>query len=200
MRTFSTESRAPALRAALAGRPRARQLLIETPLPRQALGKRPPIHSSHSMPQGLPTSVEIVDVHSGPTLRREASSELRRGRQRFKNYLAETHLVVALLAIATLAVRLNAAMAPKKSIQVYPVDDAQVAAEIGRRVRARREAIGISQEQLAHMTGLHYSTVSHIERGNRGLRVISILRLAEGLECDPGDLVGGIGAPPRDQR
>lgn len=114
--------------------------------------------------------------------------------------LAETHLVIALLAISTLAVRLSASMAQEKPIKFHPADDAQVAAEIGRRVRARREAIGISQERLAHMTGLHYSTVSHIERGNRSLRVISILRLAEGLECDPGDLVGGIGAPPRGQR
>jgi len=78
-----------------------------------------------------------------------------------------------------------------------PADDADVAAEIGRRVRARREEVGLSQERLAHLVGLHYSTVSHIERGDRGLRVVSILRLAEGLACDPGDLVAGIGPPPR---
>lgn len=88
-------------------------------------------------------------------------------------------------------------MTPKKLIQFHPADESQVAAEIGRRVRALREGAGVSQEQLANMAGLHYSTVSHIERGNRSLRVISILRLAEGLQCDPGDLVGGILPPPR---
>ena len=113
--------------------------------------------------------------------------------------MAETLLAVALLAISAFAAKLGVDMASKKPIQFHPAEEAQVAAEIGRRVRARREAIGISQEQLAHATGLHYSTVSHIERGNRSLRVISVLRLAEGLECDPGELVGGIGAPPRER-
>jgi transcriptional regulator with XRE-family HTH domain len=80
-----------------------------------------------------------------------------------------------------------------------PINQADVAGEIGRRVRARREAIGISQERLGHLVGLHYSTVSHIERGDRGLRVISILRLAEGLACDPGELLAGINAPPREK-
>lgn len=116
--------------------------------------------------------------------------------------LPKTHLAVALLAKSALAGRLSVVMAPKEqeSNQFHPVDDADVAAEIGRRVRARREVIGISQERLAHIVGLHYSTVSHIERGDRSLRVISVLRLAEGLACDPGDLVVGIGAPPRDRR
>lgn len=84
--------------------------------------------------------------------------------------------------------------------EFVPADEGEVAAELGRRVRARREEIGISQERLAHLVGLHYSTVSHIERGDRSLRVISILRLAEGLDCDPGDLLAGIAAPPRRPR
>jgi transcriptional regulator with XRE-family HTH domain len=78
-----------------------------------------------------------------------------------------------------------------------PKSDADVAAEIGRRIRSRREELSISQEKLAHSIGLHYSTVSHIERGDRSLRVISILRLAEGLGCDPGELLAGMSAPPR---
>jgi len=84
--------------------------------------------------------------------------------------------------------------------KVTPADESEVALELGRRVRARREALGLSQERLAHLVGLHYSTVSHIERGDRSLRVISILRLAEGLDCDPGDLLAGIAAPPRRTR
>lgn len=92
-------------------------------------------------------------------------------------------------------------MATKQpSNQYRPKDEAEVAAEIGRRVRARREALGLSQEKLAHSIGLHYSTVSHIERGDRSLRVISILRLAEGLGCDPAELVASIAAPPRTDR
>ena len=92
-------------------------------------------------------------------------------------------------------------MAPKQPPSTYqPSDEGDVATEIGRRVRARREALGVSQETLANAIGLHYSTVSHIERGDRSLRVISILRLAEGLACDPADLVAAIAAPPRPKR
>lgn len=80
---------------------------------------------------------------------------------------------------------------------LHPADASEVAIEIGRRVRGRRTAAGLSQEKLAHSIGLHYSTVSHIERGERSLRVISILRLAEGLRCDPGELISGIHAPPQ---
>ncbi|MQA09895.1 MAG: helix-turn-helix domain-containing protein [Pseudonocardiaceae bacterium] len=74
-----------------------------------------------------------------------------------------------------------------------PVSAATV--EFGQRVVARRKALRLSQEQLAHASGLHWSTVSQIERGlyNTGLQ--NILKLAVGLQTDPGDLIRGM-LPP----
>jgi len=74
-----------------------------------------------------------------------------------------------------------------------PVSDA--AAEFGRRVKARRTELGLSQEALAEASGLHWTYVGQVERGQRNISLHNILKLAEGLDCDPGDLVTGIRVP-----
>ena len=68
-----------------------------------------------------------------------------------------------------------------------PVSDA--AAEFGRRVRAKRNDLGISQEGLAEAAGLHWTQV---ERGRRNLTLHNIVKLAQGLGCDAGELVEGL--------
>ena len=67
--------------------------------------------------------------------------------------------------------------------------------EFGRRVRALREERGWSQERLAERAGLHPTYVSSVERGERNVTLLSILRLAGALRADPGDLVRGMRAP-----
>lgn len=42
---------------------------------------------------------------------------------------------------------------------------------------------------LAERIGLHFTFVSEVERGTRNLSLESLLRLAEGLNLDPGELV-----------
>lgn len=65
----------------------------------------------------------------------------------------------------------------------------------GERVRARRQELGKSQEQLADDCGLHWSYVGQVERGRRNLSLHNILKIAEGLAIDPGELVKGLRAP-----
>ncbi|MGH2957600.1 MAG: helix-turn-helix domain-containing protein [Solirubrobacterales bacterium] len=60
----------------------------------------------------------------------------------------------------------------------------------GQTVRAHRTRRHISQEELAARSGLHRTYVSGIERGERNLSLESILKLAEGLEVNPGELFG----------
>ncbi|HSH60507.1 MAG TPA: helix-turn-helix transcriptional regulator [Acidimicrobiales bacterium] len=66
------------------------------------------------------------------------------------------------------------------------------AMEFGKRVRARRTELGMSQMALAEATGMHFTHVSSVERGERNVGLENILRLAEGLGVDPGALVGGL--------
>jgi transcriptional regulator with XRE-family HTH domain len=60
---------------------------------------------------------------------------------------------------------------------------------------ARRTQLGKSQEQLARDSSLHWSYLGQVERGQRNLTLHNILKLAEVLEIDPGELVHGLRAP-----
>lgn len=65
----------------------------------------------------------------------------------------------------------------------------------GDRMRERRNQLGISQEVAAERIGMHWSAYSRLERGQRSVRLETILKIAEGLDIDPGDLIRGLKAP-----
>lgn len=59
----------------------------------------------------------------------------------------------------------------------------------GERLRALRNAKGISQEQLAFEAALARSYVSGIERGLRNVALVNICKLAKALGVSPADLM-----------
>lgn len=64
--------------------------------------------------------------------------------------------------------------------------------QFGANVRIRRELLGISQEQLADRAGLHRTYIGSVERGERNLSLLNILRIAAALECSATDLLKGL--------
>ena len=64
----------------------------------------------------------------------------------------------------------------------------------GDRVRAHRQALGITQEALAHRAGVHRSYVGSLETGGRNPSLETIARLAAALEVDIAELVAGLQA------
>lgn len=78
-------------------------------------------------------------------------------------------------------------------VTAQPISPA--AGTFGERVRARRHELGESQEALADACGLHWTFVGQVERGQRNISLHNILKLAEGLQIDPGKLVQGLKAP-----
>jgi transcriptional regulator with XRE-family HTH domain len=58
----------------------------------------------------------------------------------------------------------------------------------GNRVREERERIGISQEELAALSGLHRTYIGSLERGERNVGFLNILRVARALKVHPGTL------------
>lgn len=61
--------------------------------------------------------------------------------------------------------------------------------EFGKIVRSKRNALGISQEKLAEIAGLHFTYVSSVERGERNLSLSNIAKLAKALGCSMKDLM-----------
>jgi transcriptional regulator with XRE-family HTH domain len=59
----------------------------------------------------------------------------------------------------------------------------------GERVRTRRLELGWSQERLAEESGFHWTYVSSVERGERNVTLMTIVRLARALDVNAGALV-----------
>lgn len=68
-------------------------------------------------------------------------------------------------------------------------DPAAASVAFGRRLRKLRAEHGLSQDDLADRTGIHPTAISRMERGLREPRVSTVLRLAEGFDVQPGELV-----------
>ena len=66
------------------------------------------------------------------------------------------------------------------------------AVEMGQRIRVRRRVLKLSQEDLAERAGYHSTYVSSVERGERNATLVTILRIAQALEIDPGRLIRGL--------
>ena len=58
----------------------------------------------------------------------------------------------------------------------------------------------MTQEELAHAAGLHWTYVGQIERGERNLTYKNVLRLARGLSIAPVELVRGATQSDSDRR
>jgi transcriptional regulator with XRE-family HTH domain len=82
-----------------------------------------------------------------------------------------------------------------------PEPISSAASTVGSRVRERRQRVGITQETLAELAGLHWTFIGQVERGTRNLSLHNLIKIADGLGADPADLVAGLTAadvPPSD--
>jgi transcriptional regulator with XRE-family HTH domain len=62
-------------------------------------------------------------------------------------------------------------------------------AALGLAVKARREELDLTQEQLANDTDLHQRWISNVETGKRNPSYGSLRRLAAGLELSASELL-----------
>jgi predicted transcriptional regulator len=57
-------------------------------------------------------------------------------------------------------------------------------AQIADQVAQRRLSLGLSQKELALLTGTTQSAIARLERGGRPPRIDTLLRIAEALDCE----------------
>ena len=69
--------------------------------------------------------------------------------------------------------------------------DSSILKRVGARLRELRARAGISQEELAARASLHRTYVGGIERGERNVAVLNLVRLAVALEVEPSELLVG---------
>ena len=57
-------------------------------------------------------------------------------------------------------------------------------ARVAEQVAAQRKSRGLSQAELAELTGTTQSAIARLESGGRPPRIDTLLRIAEALDCD----------------
>ena len=69
--------------------------------------------------------------------------------------------------------------------------------QLGDRLREARKQAKLSQEEVAHLSGLHRTYISLVERGGRNISVLNLLSITGVLGVDVGDIVTGLTREPR---
>lgn len=64
---------------------------------------------------------------------------------------------------------------------------------LGQAIRKRRLALELSQEQLAEKSGLHWTYIGGIERGERNVSLVNIVKIGRALKVRVSDLMSGLG-------
>ena len=63
-------------------------------------------------------------------------------------------------------------------------DDGWFFAQIADQVSARRRQLGVSQQELAELTGTTQSAIARLESGGRPPRIDTLLRIAKALDAE----------------
>ena len=69
------------------------------------------------------------------------------------------------------------------------IDDKKFLRRLGERVRRRREARGLTQQQLGDHCRLHRTFIGSVERGERNVSVLNLRRIAQVLHVRPAELL-----------
>jgi transcriptional regulator with XRE-family HTH domain len=63
-------------------------------------------------------------------------------------------------------------------------EDGWLFAQIAEQVVARRQDLGLSQQELAELVGTTQSAIARLESGGRPPRIDTLLRIANALDCE----------------
>lgn len=72
------------------------------------------------------------------------------------------------------------------------MEKSEILIAVGKNVRHYRQLKGLSQEDLADLTGLHRTYIGDIERGERNFGITNLVRIAIALAIPPSLLIANI--------
>lgn len=67
-----------------------------------------------------------------------------------------------------------------------------LAVQVGRAIRARREATGLSQDRFADRINMHRAYYAAIERGEKNITLPTLKRVTDGLGLRMADVLAAI--------
>lgn len=70
-----------------------------------------------------------------------------------------------------------------------PRTPSAAAAQIGKRIAEERKRRGLTQDQLAVLSGIDSSNVRSYESGRSMLSILTLVRISEALHASPGDFL-----------
>jgi len=70
-------------------------------------------------------------------------------------------------------------------------NDDQLHLIVAENIRLKRQSMGLSQEALADLCGLHRTYIGAIERGERNVTINTLAKVASALNCTVIDLFSG---------
>lgn len=70
-----------------------------------------------------------------------------------------------------------------------PFEKKDIQKKFGKKIRALRNKLGISQGEMAKICKLHWTYISSVERGERNISIINVFKFANALNCDPSTLL-----------
>lgn len=73
--------------------------------------------------------------------------------------------------------------------------EGEILQELGKRIRAQRKSVGLTQEALALIANVDRSYYGAIERGERNITFAVLCRLCSALQCDVAMLTAGLPPP-----
>ncbi len=69
------------------------------------------------------------------------------------------------------------------------MDNIDILAQFGQRVKLVRHQRGLSQEKLAELSGLHRTYIGMIERAEKNITLLSIQKIANALNVELKELL-----------
>lgn len=69
--------------------------------------------------------------------------------------------------------------------------------DLGQRIRARRKALGMTQEEMADTAGIDRSYIGGVERGERNITFNVLCQICLALQCDVSTLTVGLPTPKK---